>query len=138
MWRYVRSPPAPGSWATVARSPVVHDDGRQQRCFAHVADVVRAILALMQANAAVGNVFNIGSDQPIAIRDLAARVIAAVDPKLEIEFQDYAAAYSEDFEDVRRRVPDLSRLRRAIDFHLQFDLEQIIREVVAWQREPAS
>jgi len=123
------------SAALAGRSPVVHDDGRQQRCFAHVADVVRAILALMQTPAAIGSVFNIGSDQPISIRELAERVITAVDPTLKIEYQSYAAAYSEDFEDVRRRVPDLSRLRRMIDFRLQYDLNDIIREVVAWQRE---
>lgn len=123
------------SAALAGRSPVVHDDGRQERCFAHVADVVRAILALVQSPAATGGVFNIGSDQPISIRDLAARVIAEVDPKLQIEYQSYAAAYSDDFEDVRRRVPDLSRLRRTINFELRHDLDQIIREVVAWQRE---
>jgi UDP-glucose 4-epimerase len=123
------------SAALAGRPPIVHDDGRQQRCFAHVADVVRAILALMQTPAAIGGVFNIGSDQPISIRELAERVIAAVDPKLEIEYQSYAAAYSEDFEDVRRRVPDLSRLRRTIDFPLHYDLDKIIREVIAWQRE---
>lgn len=123
------------SAALAGRSPIVHDDGRQQRCFAHVADVVRAILALVASPAATGSVFNIGGDQPVSIRELAERVIAAVDPKLEIEYQSYAAAYSEDFEDVRRRVPDLSRLRRTIDFELRHDLADIIREVVAWQRE---
>ena len=60
--------------AALAGGPlVVHDDGRQQRCFAHVADVVRAVLALMEIPAAVGRVFNIGSDQPITILDLARR-----------------------------------------------------------------
>lgn len=121
--------------ALAGRPLIVHDDGRQQRCFAHVADVVRAIMALMQTPAAVGGVFNIGSDQPISIEELAERVIAAVDPQLTIEHQSYAAAYSEDFEDVRRRVPDLSRLRATIDFELRHDLEQIIAEVVAWQRQ---
>jgi UDP-glucose 4-epimerase len=123
------------SAAIAGRPPIVHDDGLQERCFAHVADVVRAILALMQTPAAIGGVFNIGSDQPISIRALAERVIAAVDPKLEIEYQSYAAAYSEDFEDVRRRVPDLSRLRQTIDFQLHYDLDKIIQEVIAWQRE---
>jgi UDP-glucose 4-epimerase len=122
------------SAALAGHSPIVHDDGRQQRCFAHVADVIRAILALMQSPAAIGGVFNIGSDQPISIRELALRVIAAVDPKLEIEYQSYAAAYSDDFEDVRRRVPDLSRLRHTIDFQLHYDLDKIIGEVIAWQR----
>lgn len=123
------------SAALAGRSPIVHDDGRQQRCFAHVADVVRGILALMRSPAAIGGVFNIGSDQPISIRELAGRVIAAVNPKLEIEFQSYAAAYSEDFEDVRRRVPDLSRLRRTIDFELRYSLDEIIREVIAHERK---
>src|SRR5260221_3915682 len=72
--------------ALVGRSPIVHDDGLQERCFAHVADVVGAIVALMQAPAAVGGVFNIGSDRPVSIRDLAQRVIAAVNPALEIEY----------------------------------------------------
>ena len=120
--------------ALAGRSPIVHDDGLQERCFAHVADVVGAIVALMQAPAAVGGVFNIGSDRPVSIRDLAQRVIAAVNPALEIEYQSYAAAYSEDFEDIRRRVPDLSRLRRTIVFQLQYDLDGIIAEVIAWQR----
>jgi UDP-glucose 4-epimerase len=123
------------SAALAGRSPIVHDDGAQERCFAHVADVVRAILALMQTPAAIGGVFNIGSDQPVSIRELAQRVIAAVDPALEIEFQSYAAAYSEDFEDIRRRVPDLSRLRRTIEFQLQYDLDRIITEVITWQRQ---
>jgi UDP-glucose 4-epimerase len=113
---------------------IVHDDGRQQRCFAHVSDVLRAILGLMGLPEAVGGVFNIGSDQPISILDLAGRVIAAVDPALGIEFISYADAYSQDFEDCRRRVPDLSRLRKAIAYEPRYDLEECIREVVAWKR----
>ena len=113
---------------------VVHDDGRQQRCFAHVADVLRAILGLMDLPEAVGSVFNVGSDQPISILELASRVIGAVDPSLSIEFISYADAYSKDFEDCRRRVPDLSRLREAIGFEPRHDLEECIREVIAWKR----
>ena len=111
---------------------VVHDDGRQQRCFAHVSDVLRAILGLPEA---VGRVFNVGSDQPISILELAGRVIGAVDPSLSIEFISYADAYSRDFEDCRRRVPDLSRLREAIGFEPRHDLDECIREVIAWKRQ---
>ena len=65
--------------AALAGGPlVVHDDGRQQRCFAHVSDVVRMVLALMAAPEAVGGVFNIGSDRPVSILELAQRVVAAV------------------------------------------------------------
>lgn len=121
--------------AALAGGPlVVHDDGRQVRCFAHVSDVVRAVLALMETPDAVGRVFNVGSDQPIAILELAQRVIAAVDPTLKIAFQSYAEAYSEDFEDCRSRVPDLSRLRKTIAYQPRYTLDEIIREVVAWKR----
>ena len=67
------------------------------------------ILALMDCPAVVGGVLNIGSDQPVSILELARRVIAAVDPSLAVEFASYAQAYSEDFEDCRQRVPDLTK-----------------------------
>jgi UDP-glucose 4-epimerase len=117
------------------QSPIVHDDGLQVRCFAHVADIVRAMVGLMDAPQAVGRVFNVGSDQPISIRALAERVIAAVNPRLKIEYQSYTDAYSSDFEDVRTRVPDLARLRATIDFHHRHGLDDIIRDVVASRRE---
>ena len=116
--------------ALTGRNLVVHDDGRQVRCFAHVADVVRAVVGVMESDAAVGQVFNIGSDEPITILDLARKVIAAVNPALEVEFQLYAEAYSRDFEDVRVRVPDIAKLRRTIGCEPQFDLDATIREMV--------
>ncbi|NIP85938.1 MAG: NAD-dependent epimerase/dehydratase family protein [Planctomycetales bacterium] len=113
---------------------IVHDDGQQQRCFAHVHDVVTGVLNLIDTDAALGKVFNIGSDQPVTILELARRVAAAVAPSPEIVFQSYADAYSEDFEDVRRRVPCLDRVRQTIDFRIGYSLEQIIEEVVQWQQ----
>jgi nucleoside-diphosphate-sugar epimerase len=122
--------------AALAGKPlIVHDDGRQVRCFAHVADVVRAVLELMQTPAALGRVFNVGSDQPISILELAQRVVGAVGPQTPIKFQSYAEAYSPDFEDVRSRVPDLTRLRETIDFQPRHTLDDAIREVVAWKRQ---
>ena len=120
--------------ALAGRPPIVHDDGRQVRCFGHVSDVVRAVLDLMATPAALGRVFNIGSDQPVSILELAEKVIAIVNPNLAIEFQSYAEAYSPDFEDVRSRVPDLNRLRETIDYRPRFSLDDVIREVVAWKR----
>ena len=121
--------------AALAGGPLlVHDDGQQQRCFAHVSDVVRMILALVDCPAAVGGVYNIGSDQPVSILDLARRVVAAVDLSLAIEFISYARAYGEDFEDCRRRVPDLTKLRKLTGLRAQFTLDDIIRELVAWKR----
>lgn len=121
--------------AALAGGPlVVYDDGRQERCFAHVSDVLRAILALMELPEATGRVFNIGSDRPISILELARRVAAAVDPALKIEFLGYAEAYSKDFEDCRRRVPDLARLRDATGLEPCYNRDDCIREVVAWKR----
>ncbi len=124
--------------AALAGRPLsVHDDGRQQRCFAHVSDVVRMILALMDCPAAVGGVVNIGSDRPISILDLARQVIAVVDPSLEVEFISYVQAYGEDFEDCRRRVPDLTKLLQLTGLQAQYRLDDIIRELVTWKRKTA-
>lgn len=118
--------------AALAGGPlVVHDDGRQTRCFAHVADVIAAVLALMDTPQAPGQVVNIGSDQPVSILELAQRVIAAVDPAVPIVFQSYAEAYSANFEDCRRRVPDLTRLRRLIDHRPRYSLDDVIAQIVA-------
>jgi UDP-glucose 4-epimerase len=113
---------------------VVHDDGRQSRCFAHVGDIVRAVLALMQSETAVGRVYNIGSDRPITILDLARRVIALAGSQSPIEFTTYAEAYDADFEDVRARVPELARIRTAIGWQAERTLDDTILELIAAQR----
>jgi Nucleoside-diphosphate-sugar epimerases len=121
--------------AALAGQPlIVHDDGRQMRCFAHVSDVVRAVLALTQTPAATGRVFNIGSDQPVTILDLAKRVIALAGSSSSVEFQTYAQAYDADFEDIRHRVPDLTRLRTTITNQPTLDLDATIRDVIAWKK----
>jgi UDP-glucose 4-epimerase len=121
--------------AALAGQPLlVHDDGRQVRCFAHVRDVVGAVLALVQTPAATGRVFNIGSNQPVSILDLARRVIELAGSKSPIEFQTYSSAYDADFEDIRHRVPDLSRLAGTIRYERQFDLDAIVRDVIAWKQ----
>jgi UDP-glucose 4-epimerase len=80
-------------------------------------------------------VFNIGSDQPVSIRELAERVIALSKSRSTVELQTYTAAYDKDFEDVRRRVPDVSRLRTTIDHRPRSDLDGIIRDVIASKRQ---
>ncbi len=125
--------------AALAGKPVVvHDDGEQTRCFAHVEDVVRAVLTLMETESAIGKVFNIGSDQPVSILTLAQRVIELSGSTSTIEFQTYADAYDEDFEDIRRRVPDLTRLRSTIDHISNHDLNSIVLKVIEFQRGRAS
>jgi len=110
---------------------VVYGDGQQTRSFTHVSDVVAAILALMAEPDAVGLVTNIGSDQSVSILELAQRVVAAVHPTLRIEHLSYAEAYGAAFEECPHRVPDLTRLRRLIDFRPRMDLDAIVRQLVA-------
>ena len=114
---------------------VVHDDGHQVRCFAHVDDVVGAVIDLVDKPEAAGRVYNIGSDEPISILQLAEKVIAQLGSKSTIEFQSYAAAYDESFEDIRRRVPDLTRIRQTIGYEPSKNLEGIIEAVASYHRK---
>lgn len=113
---------------------VVYDDGKQVRCFAHVKEVVDCIVRLMDTPAANGQVFNIGSDQPVSIRQLAEEVIARVNPELPIEYLPYNQAYGEDFEDVRRRVPCLDRLEKTLGDKPTMTLGQILDDIIAWKK----
>jgi UDP-glucose 4-epimerase len=117
---------------------VVHDDGKQIRCFAHVDDVIGAVAKLIETPSAAGRVYNIGSDVPISILELAQRVIARVNPNATIDFQSYAEAYDDSFEDIRRRVPDLTRIQKAIGFKATKDLDAIIDAVAKHQQALAS
>jgi len=117
--------------ALAGRPLVIHDDGNQVRCFAHVSDVLTAVLELMDTDAALGRVFNIGSDQPVSILELAQHVIRLANSLSRVQFQSYAEAYDDDFEDVRRRVPVLARLHRTISHRNRYDLEAIIRTVIS-------
>ena len=83
----------------------------------------------MQSTDCFGRIYNIGSDTPVSILDMAKKVIELVNPKASITFQSYAQAYDEDFEDIRRRVPDLTRLKSAIEYEPRYSLEKIIKSV---------
>ncbi|MFN9719700.1 MAG: NAD-dependent epimerase/dehydratase family protein [Planctomycetota bacterium] len=114
---------------------VVYDDGSQVRCFAHVKEIVQCISKLMALETSEGRVFNIGSDKPVAILDLANRVISKVNPAVQIEFVPYAQAYSEDFEDVQRRVPNVNRLYETIGQKPTTSIDAILDDIIAWKRE---
>ncbi len=117
---------------------VVHDDGKQTRCFAHVDDVIQAVVTLVETPEAAGRVYNIGSDQDVTILGLAQRVIERVGSSSKIEFQSYAAAYDQSFEDIRRRIPDLTRIREAIGFEAIQNLDGIIDSVADYLRSSAN
>ena len=123
------------SAALAGKTLQVYGDGMQTRCFCHVRDVVRAIIALAQEPTAVGRVFNIGSTDPISILDLARRVIALTHSSSDIVFVPYDQAYAEGFEDMARRVPDTSRIQQAIGWEPQSTLDDIILDVARWLNE---
>ncbi|MEO1995199.1 MAG: NAD-dependent epimerase/dehydratase family protein [Planctomycetaceae bacterium] len=117
---------------------VVYDDGEQVRCFAHVREVVDCIIRLMDTPQARGGVFNIGSDQAVSIRGLAEKVIQQIDPKIEIEYLPYHEAYGADFEDVRRRVPNVQRLVDTIGSKPEMELDAVLQDIIEWKRQHRS
>jgi UDP-glucose 4-epimerase len=111
----------------------IYGNGRQTRCFCHVADVVEALFALMTEESAYGNVFNVGATSEVSILDLGQRIIEATDSASDISLIPYNEAYGEGFEDMYRRVPDIAKVQRLIDWAPARSLEDIIRDVVAYQ-----
>jgi UDP-glucose 4-epimerase len=121
--------------ALTGRPITIHGDGRQSRCFCHVEDVVRALMALVDHPGAVGEVFNIGSDEEITIRGLAERVKSLAGSESEIVTIPYEQAYGEGFEDMPRRVPDLGKVGRLIGYRPTRSLDQILESVIAFFRD---
>jgi len=117
---------------------VVYDDGEQVRCFAHVKEVVNAIISLVETPSAQGSVYNIGSDYPVSIRELANEIIQRVDPHIAVQYLAYRDAYGDDFEDVRRRVPDVTRLATTIGTTPSMTLGAILDDIIRWKREQRS
>ena len=110
----------------------VYGDGKQSRCFCDVADIVWAVQALMEKPTAVGQVFNLGSDEEIKILDLAKKVIAKTNGKSEITFIPYEEAYAPGFEDMRKRVPSLTKLRDLIGYSPRYSLDQILDRIIEY------
>jgi UDP-glucose 4-epimerase len=111
----------------------VYGDGTQQRCFCHVADVVRALYGLMTREGIAGGVFNVGSTDEISIHDLARKVIEVTGSASAVELIPYDEAYSEGFEDMYRRIPDITKVGALLGWAPERTLEQIIRDVAAHQ-----
>ena len=117
---------------------LVHGDGKQSRCFLHVQDVVDAMAKLMDHPRAMGEVFNLGSQEEVTIEDLANRVIRITHSASRMAYIPYHEAYEAGFEDMRRRVPDISKIRSFIGFEPSMNLDQIIESVVrSLQQTPA-
>ncbi len=111
----------------------VHGDGTQTRCFTDVQDVVGQLAALADEPRAVGEVFNVGNDhEEVTILDLAKRVKERASSKSEIVLVPYEKAYEEGFEDMQRRVPDLSKLHALTGYEPQVSLDEILDRVIAY------
>lgn len=117
---------------------VVYDDGQQVRCFGHVREVVNAVIDLVETPAAHGHVYNIGSDFPVTIKQLAEEIIRKVNPKVQIEYLPYHKAYGDDFEDVRRRVPDLTRLQTILGRKPSMPLGEILDDIIRWKQSASA
>lgn len=124
--------------ALEGRPLTVYGDGTQQRCFCSVFDAVDALIRLPQQARAAGQVVNVGSQEETSILDLAKRVIKLTGSKSEIRLVPYEQAYGPGFDDMARRVPDLTRARDLMGWTPQRGLDEIIRDVIADLRTRAS
>jgi UDP-glucose 4-epimerase len=120
----------------LAGEPItVFGDGRQSRSFTHVADVVRALTALIKEKGAIGEVINIGNVEEISILELAERVRNLTGSTSPIKLIPYDEAYESGFEDMPRRVPELSKIRAMIGYEPRHSLDDVLRDVIAYFRE---
>ena len=119
--------------ALAGRPITVFGDGKQSRCFGYVGDIVGALIKLMDNPAAVGNVFNIGSNEEITILALAQRVKELTHSQSEIVFVPYDEAYEEGFEDMPRRIPDITKVRELVGFQPKMSLDGILQSVIDYQ-----
>jgi UDP-glucose 4-epimerase len=120
--------------ALTGESITVHGDGNQSRCFCHVADVTKALVRLMETPAATGEIFNLGSDEEVTIMQLANVVKKLTGSMAPITLVPYEQAYAAGFEDMQRRVPDLTKIRKMIGFKPANNLEKIVSDVIAHAR----
>ena len=119
--------------AAIKNEPLqVYGTGEQIRCFCHVEDAVRALLQVMDSDKSMGEVFNIGNNQQISILELAKRVIQITDSKSEIIKIPYTEAYPDGFEDMQRRVPDISKIKNVLGWSPQIGLDQTIKDIATF------
>ena len=107
----------------------VYGDGGQSRCFCHVHDVIRALIALIDDERTYGEVYNIGSQRLVTIRELAELVIQRTNSRSEITVIPYEKAYAKGFEDMRRRMPDTAKIHALNNWQVEKSLEEIIDDV---------
>jgi len=113
----------------------VYGTGKQSRCFLHVKDAVSALIKLIEEPGAVGQVYNIGSQEEITIEQLAKEIIKITKSRSKIKYIPYEKAYEEGFEDMQRRVPDIKKINKLIGFKPTYNLSGIIRDIVDYLQD---
>jgi len=113
----------------------VYGDGKQTRCFTYVSDVVKAFIDLANHPAAIGQIFNVGNDRSITIKELAYLIKRMTNSSSEIIFIPYDQAYEEGFEDMRIRIPDISKIRNLIGYQPKMSLEGILEKVIEYAKK---
>jgi UDP-glucose 4-epimerase len=126
------------SQALAGEALTVYGTGKQRRCFCHVSDAVEALIGLIENGAAYGRVFNVGGQEETTIADLARRVIALADSSSGITNIPYEEAYEEGFEDMERRIPDISRIGELLGWEPSKTLDEMVGDVIASSREPVA
>ncbi len=122
--------------AAIENKPLnVFGSGSQSRVFCHVSDSVRAVTTLACSSSAIGEVFNVGGKGEISILDLAKLIVERTNSKSEIIFTEYENAYSVGFEDIERRVPDISKIKKLAGWEPKINLQTIIDDVIKWIKE---
>lgn len=121
--------------AMMGRPITVYGDGAQIRSFTWVGDAVEASIRLMETPEAEGDVFNVGSEEAVTIRELAERVRRMTGSSSEIVYVSYAMAYGPEFEDIRHRVPSIAKLRRTIGYAPTVTLDEILARVIDYTRQ---
>ena len=116
--------------AALVNEPItIYGDGDQTRCFAHISDVIDAVIAVAFSTNTVGKVVNIGNDFEISINDLAEKIIVQTGSKSEIVYIPYEEAYGEGFEDMERRVPNIDLINKLVGWKPQRNLSMIIADI---------
>ena len=118
--------------AAMKNEPItIYGDGTQSRVFCHVADAVQAIATMAATDSTIGDVYNVGGTGEVTIKQLAEQVVTLTGSSSEITYTPYSDAYPAGFEDIQRRVPDISKVKSAINWTPTKDLQQIISDIAA-------
>jgi len=112
----------------------IYGTGEQTRCFTHVLDVIDALLLIAKSENTIGEVINIGNNFEITISNLAKKIISMTDSKSEVVYKKYEEVYEKDFEDMQRRVPDISKIKRLTGWSPTRDLDSILLDVIAYEK----